>query len=119
MAPLPVEPKDGEHLSWLLGILTALGGVFVGFKRIRGEVREIAKEAAEEVADARLETHVKEKHDPLTEQLTEIRIGVARIEAHLAEKQVSLAERIEAAEERCKDNIAKGLCVAPAPGGTR
>lgn len=117
MAPLPVEPQDGEHLSWFVGVITALGGLFVGFKRIRAEVAEVARGEARLVVIDAIEEHVKEKHDPLTEKLTDIQVGIARIEAHLAERQVALTERIAATEVRCKDNLARGFCDGREPGG--
>lgn len=107
MAPLPVEPKDGEHLSWLFGVLTALGGLFFGFKRVRSEVREIAKEAAEEVVDGRLETHVKDKHDPTVESLHRIETGLADIRARLEERHEALRERVEVIETLVREGVGK------------
>lgn len=112
-----MPPVSGEQFGVVLGSLSLLGGIALGLKRVRTEMVEVARETASTVATEAIERHVVEKHDPLAETLTEIKVGVARIEAHLAERQVALADRVTNVEDRCAENVKAGLCSAPPRNG--
>lgn len=95
-----------------------LGSVALGLKRVRAEMVEVARETASMEAGKAIAAHVREKHDPLAEILTQIQISIARIESYLAERSVALGDRITDVEDRCAENVRAGLCAAP-PRGQR
>ena len=111
-----MPPIAGGYVLEVTGALGVLGTIALGLKRVRTEMVEVARETAKNVATEAIEKHVTEKHDPLAESLTEIKVGVARIEAHLAERQIALADRVTNVEDRCAEAVKLGLCNA-GPGG--
>ena len=113
-----MPPVSGEQFVIVLGSLSMLGSIALGLKRVRTEMVEVARETASMEAGKAIAAHVREKHDPLAEILTQIQISIARIESYLAERSVALGDRITDVEDRCAENVRAGLCAAP-PSGQR